>query len=134
MARDHGHQGYTIAHVTFDGALHKFLSRRMRQWHLQQAIGRAAEQRSKGLDPQQLQLMEWVVDTQCVAHACHNSLKWGMHTVHSSMKDHMEALWKVFASLQNTSGDLLKWLPQWLAEHVAFVPQWQLPSEDVSHQ
>ena len=65
MARDHGHQGYTIAHVPFDGALHNFLSRRVRQWHLRQAIGRAAEQRRQGLDPQQLQLLEWVVDTQC---------------------------------------------------------------------
>eukprot|EP00974_Lingulodinium_polyedra_P086037 8331400-Lingulodinium_polyedra.AAC.1 len=59
---------------------------------------------------------EWVVGTQCIAHAAHNSLKWGMSEAFPG-HDYITPLWIVFASLRNSAGLLSDHLPQWVAEH-----------------
>eukprot|EP00974_Lingulodinium_polyedra_P064257 6206840-Lingulodinium_polyedra.AAC.1 len=127
MARDHGHQGITVCHLAFDGALHSFLARRLRQYHLDQAIQRAPAQLEAGMDVQDLLLREWVVDTQCVAHGCHNSCKWAMHECFGKAEDSLKSLWKIFAALRSSAAILHRWIPQWLSEHVAFVPRADLP-------
>eukprot|EP00974_Lingulodinium_polyedra_P096725 9375201-Lingulodinium_polyedra.AAC.1 len=78
IPREHGHRGVNVIHMCFDGALHDFLVRRLKQSHMQLSMARAGAIREEGLDPAKLLLMDWHVATQCVAHACHNGLKWGM--------------------------------------------------------
>ena len=132
MVRNHGHIGIAVCHLVFDGALHSYLTRRMKQYHLEQAIKRAPAQLAAGLDPQDLLLREWVVDTQCVAHGCHNACKWAMNELYRDSVELLKSLWKVFASLKSSAGIIHRWLPQWMSEHVAFVPGDELPPKERS--
>eukprot|EP00974_Lingulodinium_polyedra_P004203 395129-Lingulodinium_polyedra.AAC.1 len=55
-----------------------------------------ANQKEEGVGTELLWLKEWVVSTKCVAHACHNSLKWAMQTMFPG-GSHLDDLWEVFA-------------------------------------
>eukprot|EP00974_Lingulodinium_polyedra_P085404 8269955-Lingulodinium_polyedra.AAC.1 len=70
--------------------------------------------------------MDWHVATQCVAHACHNALKWGMGEVWP-VEQPLKDLWEVFAALQNSAGLLHQWLPEWLSHHLVYRPAAVLP-------
>ena len=66
------------------------------------------------------------MDTQCIAHVCHNSLKWCMWEVFPDT-DHMEDCWCLLAGLTNGASLLHTYLPQWLAEHLNFMEWYLLP-------
>ena len=127
IPRDYGHRGVNVIHLCFDGALHDFLVRRTKQHHLELAVARAGAIREEGLDPAKLLLMDWTVATQCVAHACHNGLKWGMGEVWTD-KEKLKDLWEIFAALKNSAGLLHQWLPEWLSHHLVYRPAAQLPA------
>ena len=93
MPRGHGHEGIVVPHLCFDGAMHSYLNTRLRQYHLQRAIARAPTQVQRGLDIEELMLREWVVDTQCIAHVCHNALKWAKSSVFDDSSESLKNLW-----------------------------------------
>lgn len=131
LGRDKGFQGIVVQHYCFDGALQSFLVRRFKQLHAQRALERRADEREASLDSRQLVLTEWVVSTQCVAHACHNSLKWGLAEVFGKDTAHLAQLWEVFAAVKENSGLLHDALFSWVLSKVDFTAGELLPSAEL---
>ena len=116
--RQMGHRGIAVQHYVFDRAIHSYLYRRFRQQHSALAKEDAAAQRKGCIhDPA---LLEWVVDTPCCNHDCHNALRW-------SLKDYMadESLltdvWATVESLRNGFTFLIAELPRFVATRIKFV-------------
>eukprot|EP00974_Lingulodinium_polyedra_P040814 3921979-Lingulodinium_polyedra.AAC.1 len=134
VAREHGHKGISICHYVFDGAPFSCLTRRARQEHMLRAVQRRDKDVAQGQDPKQMLVKEWVVASQCSAHACHNALKWGMRELFN-VEDCLKEIWEVFFALSHDSGlqrlHLVPWLEQGI---VAFVPATVLPEPEVAYQ
>ena len=78
-----GHGGIAVQHYSFDRAMHSCLVRRFKQHHA--LLASAAGGSTSHTEAQRLStdlwapaMLEWVVDTACVNHDCHNGLKWGL--------------------------------------------------------
>ena len=127
VARAEGHRGIVVQHYVVDGGLYKCLVLRSKQMHVQLAYERKDDERAEGLDPRKLVLAEWVVHTQCVAHGCHNALKWGMAEVCPNCIQNLSHLWEVFASLRENTALLHSTVYRWVVGHVAFRPGAELP-------
>ena len=126
MGHFQGHRGILVVHSVFDGELFLFLARRVKQQWFLEVIKLASRVRTAGGDPEMLFLKQWHVATCCVAHVCHNALKWSMREVYPEYF-HMDDIWQVVVGFKNGSNLIHGAMAQWVASHVASLDPMLLP-------
>ena len=113
------HRGIVVSHYVFDRALQSSLSRKMQQRHgLYYEVSGGPSPRQGDIALQEL--LDWIVNTPCAAHDCHNSLKWGLGWL---VADETEVLKKVhiaIESLRNAYNLLHCYLKPFVAEALRF--------------
>ena len=125
--RQMGHRGIAVQHYSFDRAMHSYILRRFRQHHSALAKEDAAAQRQGCIhDPA---LLEWVVDTPCCNHDCHNALKWSLFD-YMSDEGLLTDLFVVVESLRNGFSFLIAELHRFIATRIKFI---DADSEEAYH-
>lgn len=127
--RELGHGGIAVQHYAFDRALHAPLVRRFKQHHaLLASEGKDSATNAVGAQKLfQPAFLEWIVDTACVNHDCHNALKWGLFdwlTDEKLMKD----VFLVIESIRNAHSQLEAELGRWIARVVHWADDEELMS------
>ena len=119
--RQMGHAGIAVQHYGFDRALHTPLVRRFKQHHaLLASAGEGTVTAGESPLPFDPPMLEWILDTGCVNHDCHNALKWGMMEWIAD-ESLMSTVYIVIESIRNGFSLVEAELGLWLARVVMWV-------------
>ena len=127
--RQMGHGGIAVQHYAFDRAMHTPLVRRFKQHHalLASAAGGTVTNATGAQTLFQPAYLEWVVDTPCANHDCHNALKWGLFEWLTD-EGLMKTVFIVIESIRNGHSLLEAEVGRWIGRVVKWADEDELMS------
>lgn len=122
--RELGHEGIAISHYTFDRACFSALQRSFKQTHLALVVSDHGP--SCGYN---LLDLTWVLAKGCALHDCHNGLTWSLYG-HFHNTELMKDVFIATQSLRNSFTMLPTGMGEWMATHIDFVGDDELPDPE----
>lgn len=127
--RDIGHTGISVIHYAFDRGLYSSMVKMLRKYeqHLQASAAPPVAKRVSAMHMANRELLVWQVECGCAMHDTHNAVKWALPELFFQDKELLKDLYIIVSSMRNTFGYFHDCIHQWVAVHLQYVEDEQLP-------